>query len=171
MSLRSLLTNLIHLCWIQLFVCSVLLKARSALHQHNHRSTSQTKHTWWSVPSPDKALFSTAQMKAYTITESTFAAGHNEKAPSISRKCHSFDLNHFTFCQMLLGKSNLQEGRSEIWAKFCISLIQWSLGNGLCVCASGHAWESNIFFGFKKAFNLTEWAQSFLDVPGSQNKL
>lgn len=26
-------------------------------------------------------------------------------------------------------------GRSEIWAKFCISLIQWSLGNGLlCVC-------------------------------------
>jgi len=32
-------------------------------------------------------------MKAYTITESTFAVGRTEKALSISRKWHSFDLN------------------------------------------------------------------------------
>lgn len=146
----------------------------SALHQHNRTSTSPTTLTRSHDPFPLRTKLCSAPHKwKLTLSPRAHLLRHTTRKPRVSAENATLLIwiRSFTFCQMLLGKSNLQEGRSEIWAKFCISLIQWSLGNGLCVCASGHAWESNIFFGFKKAFNLAEWAQSFLDVLGSQNEL
>ncbi len=40
----------------------------------------------------------------------------------------------------------------------------------LCVCFRSRLRVQHLFW-FQKAFNLAEWAQSVLDVPGSQNKL
>ncbi len=153
MSLRSLLTNLIHLCWIQLFVCSVLLKglpyinttteAQARRSTHGDPFPLRTKlcsapHKWKLTPSP----------RAHLLRDTT-------RKPRVSAENATLLIwiRSFTFCQMLLGKSNLQEGRSEIWAKFCISLIQWSLGNGF-VCVLQVTLESPTSFLVSKRLSI-----------------
>lgn len=132
----------------------------SALHQHNRTSTGPMKLTQWSAPSLDKPhkWKLTLSLRAHLLQDTM-------RKPWVSAENATLLIwiRSFTFCQMLLGKSNLQEGRSEIWAKFYISLIQWRLGNGLCVCASGHAWESNIFFWFQKGF---QFSRVGTELPG-----
>ncbi len=135
MSLRSLLTNLIHLCWIQLFVCSVLLKglpyinttteAQARRSTHGDPFPLRTKHCsaphkWKLTPSP----------RAHLLRDTT-------RKPRVSAENATLLIwiRSFTFCQMLLGNLIYRRGDRKYEQSSALAWFNEALEMGfVCVC-------------------------------------